>query len=174
MLKKSWEMIVCLWLVVCLSAAAQAADNYLPQPIKQEQRCPVCGMYPAQYPKWHAQIVFKDGTQSAFDSAADMFRFLDGMALYDQKHTATDIGNIYVPDYAKGGWINARKAFFVEGSNVMGPMMSNDLPAFGSKDDAMLFIRKSGGRVLSFEQITTAVVKGLRGHTHDENVQHGY
>lgn len=164
--KKLMQLIVALFALSFITTAVQATEAYAPQPIAKSERCPVCGMYPANYPKWHAQIVFKDGERSSFDSAADMFRFLDNMAKYDKKHVAADIGKIFVPAYDKGGWLEARQAFFVAGSKAKGPM-GKDFPAFSSKDDAIRFSQKDGGRALSFEQITPEVVDGGEGgHSH--------
>lgn len=164
-LKKFSQFILALCALSFVTTAAHAAETYTPQPIAKSERCPVCGMYPANYPKWHAQIVFKDGGHASFDSAADMFRFLHNMAKYDKKHVAADIGKIFVPAYDKGRWLDARQAFFVAGSKAQGPM-GNDFPAFASKDDATRFSQKSGGKPLSFEQVTPAVVSGDNGHSH--------
>lgn len=163
---KLMQFIVALFALSFITPTVQAAEVYAPQPIAKSERCPVCGMYPANYPKWHAQVVFKDGEHTSFDSAAEMFRFLNNMAKYDKKHVATDIGKIFVPAYDKGGWLDAKQAFFVAGSKVKGPM-GNDFPAFASKDDATRFIQQSGGKPLSFEQVTPAVVNGGDGgHSH--------
>lgn len=164
--KKLMQFIVALFALSFIATAVQAAEAYAPQPIAKSERCPVCGMYPANYPKWHAQIVFKDGEHSSFDSAADMFRFLNNMAKYDKKHVAADIGKHFVPAYDKGGWLEAKQAFFVAGSKVKGPM-GNDFLAFSSKDDATHFIQQSGGEMLSFEQALSAVISnGTEGHSH--------
>lgn len=166
LVKKLMQFVVAQFALSFIATAVQAAEAYAPQPIAKSERCPVCGMYPANHPKWHTQIVFKEGIHSSFDSAADMSRFLNNMAKYDKKHVATDISKIYVPAYDKGGWLDGRKAFFVAGSKVKGPM-GNDLPAFASKDDAIRFSQKAGGKTLSFEQITPAVVNGGDdGHSH--------
>lgn len=146
---------VFLWSVFLLSIPAHAADNFAPQPIAKDERCPVCGMYPANYPKWHSQIVFKDGGHASFDSATDMLSYLKAMAKYDKRHAAADIAKIYVPDHAKGGWLDARQSFFVKGSIEKGPMMDEALPAFDTKEKAEAFARKAGGKVLRLEAITT-------------------
>lgn len=149
-----------------IAAAAQATEDYAVQPIAKAERCPVCGMYPANFPQWHAQIVFKDGEHSSFDSAAELFRFLNNMSKYDKKHVAADIGKIFVAAYNKGAWLDAKQAFFVAGSKIQGPM-GNDLPAFASRDEAVRFSLKSGGKALSFEQITPAVINaGVHEHSH--------
>lgn len=146
-----------------LTASVQGAEEYAPKPIADSERCPVCGMYPARYPLWHSQIVFKDGEHSSFDSPKEMFRFMHNMAKYDKRHAMKDIGKLYVPDYEKGNWLDARMAYFVTGSGANGPM-GDDLPAFASNDAAKSYVQKSGGEVLGFEQVTPAVVGGGHGH----------
>lgn len=155
---KAWSiLLVVAWLVTTV----HANGDYPPQTIAKAQRCPVCGMYPANYPKWHAQIVFKNGDQAAFDSAAEMFRYINDISKYDKRHSSDDIGNIYVQNYSDGGWLLGKDAYFVIGSKVKGPM-GNDLPAFANEAAAVAFIEKSGGKVMRFEQIDIAVISSLR------------
>lgn len=138
--------------------------GYGPREIGADQRCPVCGMYPARFPRWHAQIVFKDGNMSAFDSAADLFRFLQDIGRYDKHHYAADVAGIFVTDYDTGGWINGRTAYFVVGSRVLGTM-GGDLPAFGNQAAASVFVGRHGGRMLSFGDVTPRIVESLRGES---------
>ena len=72
-------------------APAHASDEYPAQEISAQQRCPVCGMYTAQFPDWATQVVFKDHSMIAPESPAELFRFLSNVAKYDPKHTAADI-----------------------------------------------------------------------------------
>lgn len=130
-------------------AIAAAGDQ--PPATSKELRCPVCGMIPANYPKWRTRITFRDGTVTAFDSPADMFRFLGNMTKYDSKHSATDIVQMDATDHVRRGLIDARRASYVSGSAARGPMGS-DLPAFENKADAEFFVRTAGGRMLNFDQ----------------------
>jgi copper chaperone NosL len=130
---------------------AIAAPGDLPPTASQTQRCPVCNMIPANYPKWRTQITFRDGAVAAFDSPADMFRFLGNMAKYDSKHISADIAEIQATDFIKKNRIDARQASYVAGSSTRGPM-GPDLPAFGNKADADFFVRTAGGRILNFNQ----------------------
>lgn len=130
--------------------AIAATGDFPPAPGK-ELRCPVCGMIPANYPKWRTRIVFRDGAVAAFDSPAEMFRFLGNMGKYDSRHTAADIAQMDATDHAKRSWIDARRASYVSGSSARGPM-GPDLPAFENKADAQFFTRTAGGRVLGFNQ----------------------
>lgn len=108
-------------------------------------------MIPANYPKWRTQITFRDGTVTAFDSPAEMLRFLGNMAKYDSKHSATDIVQMDATDHVRRGLIDARRATYVAGSSARGPM-GPDLPAFENKADAEFFVRTAGGRMLNFDQ----------------------
>jgi copper chaperone NosL len=166
LVKRLMQLIIALFAWSFIATTLQAAETYAPQPIAKSERCPVCGMFPANYPKWHAQIVFKDGEHTSFDSAAEMFRFLNNMVKFDKKHVAQDIGKIYVPAYDKGGWLDAKQAIFVAGSKAKGPM-GNDFPAFSNKEDATRFIQMSGGKMLGFEQVTPTVINAVTGeHSH--------
>jgi nitrous oxide reductase accessory protein NosL len=108
-------------------------------------------MIPANYPKWRTQIVFRDGTVTALDSPAEMFRFLGNMAKYDSKHTSADIAEIQATDFIRKSPVDARRASYVSGSSARGPM-GPDLPAFENKADAEFFVRTAGGRTLNFDQ----------------------
>ena len=132
-----------------------AADDYPAQQISVQQRCPVCGMYPARYPGWAAQIVFKDLSMTALESPAELFRFLQNMKKYDAKHSASDIVKIYATDYEQRSWIDAKQAFYVQGSRVKGPM-GDGLPAFSSKSSAESFAKQLGGNVMSFDMLASA------------------
>ena len=123
----------------------------LPPATSKELRCPVCGMIPANYPKWRTRIVFKDGAVIALDSPAEMFRFLGNMEKYDSRHTAADIMQMDATDHVKRSWIDARRASYVSGSSARGPM-GPDLAAFENKADAEFFARTAGGRTLNFDQ----------------------
>jgi nitrous oxide reductase accessory protein NosL len=108
-------------------------------------------MIPANYPKWRTQITFRDGAVAAFDSPADMFRFLGNMAKYDSKRTSADIADIQATDFIKKSRIDARRASYVSGSSARGPM-GPDLPAFENEADASFLVRTAGGRILNFDQ----------------------
>ena len=159
MLTQAARLFAILFTLFHLAGPARADDGPAPQPISKGERCPVCGMYPANYPKWHAQVVFKDGSHASFDSAADMFRFLHDMARYDKKHQSKDVARIYVPSFSRGDWLDARQARFVAGSRVNGPMGA-DLPAFASAAEAAEFAKKNGGKVLEFGQVTPGAIDG--------------
>lgn len=150
---------------------AFATETLPPQIITPEMRCRVCGMYPSRYPKWMAEIVFKDKVLRAFDSPSELFLFMQNMLKYETHHNAKDISSIYFTDYEKGGWIESQTTFFVSGSNAKGPMDAADLPAFSSKEAADRFAKGNGGTVLAFDKVTPEVINALSS-AHDQKHAH--
>jgi len=137
-----------------------------PRPVPAEARCPVCGMYPARFPRWAAQIIFKDGSAHFFDSPVDLFMFLEEPKRFDATHTAEDAAAMYVADHRSGTWLEARQAAFVIDSSARGPMRGPDLPAFADLAAAQAFVAERGGRALAFDEVDRSVMNGLRSSTH--------
>lgn len=149
-------------------AATVAKDvaRFGPRAIPADARCGVCGMYPARYPRWAAQLLLADGSARYFESAQQFFKFQRDLARYGKGVNAGDMVAGYVTDYEKGGWVDVTAAFFVKGSSVRGPMGGDELPAFGSRVAATAFATQHGGEVLGFSQVTTEVLDALGGGGH--------
>lgn len=143
-----------------------------PQTVAATERCPVCGMYPARYPKWMAQVVFNDYSASSFDSPKELFHFLGTMARYDKKHSAADVGAIYVANYGGSGWLDGKQAWFVLGSKARGPMNDPNLPAFASRAEADAFAKLQGGRAYAYAEITPALLGEDDGDSHAHHHHH--
>jgi copper chaperone NosL len=115
--------------LICFLIVLLALTNWaFAQSIKIEshKKCPLCGMYPARYPKFNCQIVFNDGSYEAFDSSIGLLVYLHfpdktGIKL-------KPVAGIYFKDYLKEGWLEADKAYFVTGSEIRGPMGIQFLP----------------------------------------------
>ncbi len=137
-----------------------------PRPVPAEARCPVCGMYPARFPRWAAQVIFADGAAHFFDSPVDLFLFLADPARYDETYEAGDVRALHVADFGGKGWTEAGAAHYVIGSAARGPMRSPDLPAFADATDAAAHVARHGGRLLRFAEVDSAVLDGLRQTTH--------
>ena len=110
-------------------------------------RCPVCGMYPARSPDWAGQIIFSNGDAQFFDSPVSLLLFLNDVPRYSAGRTADDIVARYVTDVTSKEWIDAGAAFYVYGSNAMGPMRAGNLPAFAQRSAAEAFAQQRGGTV---------------------------
>jgi nitrous oxide reductase accessory protein NosL len=132
------------------------------QPRKMD-KCPVCGMMVAKFPKWTAEIVFKDGSYAAFDGPKDMFRFYFHMSKYTKK-THADIEAIYVTDYYTGRMVNARAGdvYFVVGSDVMGPMGMELVPVKGRSNAETFMKDHKGKKALLFGQVTPSVLPKMK------------
>ena len=116
--------------------------------------CPVCGMLVSKYPNWVATIVYKDGHAHHFDGAKDMFKFWPEPAKYAAGHRREDMVAIRVTDFYNLQPVDARKAFYVIGSDVLGPM-GHELVPLASREDAADFLKDhKGRRILSFDQGT--------------------
>ena len=116
--------------------------------------CPVCGMLVSKYPNWVATIVYKDGHADHFDGAKDMFKFWHEPAKYAAGHRREDMVAIRVTDFYNLQPVDARKAFYVIGSDVLGPMGHEFVP-LATREDAADFLKDhKGRRILSFDQVT--------------------
>ncbi len=134
-----------------------------PEPVKPEpkEKCPVCGMFVARYPDWVAGIRFKDGSRALFDGAKDLMKLLLKVEDYGPVSRRADVEAVFVTDYYALRQVDARSAFYVLGSDVLGPM-GHELVPFAAEDEAREFQRDHRGRqVLRFGEITAALVKGL-------------
>jgi nitrous oxide reductase accessory protein NosL len=108
-------------------------------------------MYPARYPQFNCQIVFKDGSYEAFDSAV-------GLLVYRLFPDNTEIklkpiAKIYFKDYFKEIWLEAGKTFFVTGSEIMGPMGVEFLPVDSEQAAEELKKQEQGQDITHFKEI---------------------
>jgi nitrous oxide reductase accessory protein NosL len=140
-------------------------DMLDPRPVPDDARCPVCGMYPARFPNWAAQTVFKDGAAHFFDSPVDLFAFQQRLSK-DKRYSLDDVAVSFVSDFETGHKIEAQHAFYVHGSSAVGPMRDADLPAFASREAADSLARSRGGKVLAFADITPELIQSLNRSVH--------
>ena len=151
------------------SQMLQAVSIYLYDPIlaadkskmietPQDAKCPVCGMFVAKYPKWVAQIEVEDGHKHYFDGVKDMMKFYFHPTKY-HTHSAEKISQINVTDYYSLESTDARKSFYVIGSNIYGPMGEELIP-FKNEDEAKKFmVDHFGKKVVSFDEIKKDMLK---------------
>lgn len=162
--KKATSLILLMSVLVLLTmlpgAKAKAAEHPDPLEISEDMSCGVCGMYPARFVKWQTEIIFTDGVMVPFDGGKDMFKYIFNMAQYDQKHNRDDIAAIWVKDFARGEWIDGRKAVYVVGSAVMGPMGKELIP-FSDGMVAGEFKIANDGIVKNFSDISLDDLKKL-------------
>jgi len=146
--------------LVLFSAASAFA---VPKPVKPAARdkCAVCGMFVAKYTDFAAQIHFKNGSVAHFDGSKDLFKFYQQPGSYIKKSTVKDITALYVTDYYSLSLVDGFTAVYVVESDVYGPM-GRELIPFAKAKDAREFNRDhKGKRVLSFKEVTPAIIRGL-------------
>ena len=136
--------------LVCGVCATAAATE--PRPPGPDDRCAVCGMFVQKYHPWVAAIVFADGAQAFFDGPKDLFRYLLDLEKYKAKDRP--IAEIVVTDYYRVRFIDAKTAFFVAGSDVMGPMGAELIPLEKREDAETFSLDHGGGEILEFDEIT--------------------
>ncbi|MBU1658969.1 nitrous oxide reductase accessory protein NosL [bacterium] len=134
--------------------------------VTEEEKCPVCGMFIYKYPKWAAQIFYeinKKEHRYSFDGVKDLMKFYFNPAEWGNYEVKTkgDITKILVTDYYSQKAIEAKKAYFVLGSDVYGPM-GNELIPFENENDAQTFYKDHrGSKLIKFEEITPQEVSKL-------------
>lgn len=141
-------VLLCVWV-----GLATAQSLVTPKPGARDL-CPVCGMLVSKYPNWVATVLYRDGHAHHFDGAKDMFKYLADLQKYAPGHRREDIVAIAVTDYYKLQKVDAKQAFYVIGSDVLGPMGHEFIP-LASRSDAADFLREHKGRkVLRFAEVT--------------------
>ena len=158
-----------LFLIMVLALAvplAAAAAEPVPPP-GPEAQCPVCGMYPAEHPRWVAAVRFDDGAIFYFDGPRDLFKYLNRPSEYGAGQPPGAITAALVTDHPSTRLVDAREAYFVVGSDLMGPMGHDAVP-FGSEAAARGFMAAHGGvAVLRLEDFSPAVVAHLQAGAFD-------
>jgi nitrous oxide reductase accessory protein NosL len=144
---KKYSLI--LFLIILFGMTIWASAK--PIKIESQKECPLCGMYPARYQRFNCQIVFKDGSYEAFDSAIGLLVYLHfpdktGIKL-------KPVAGIYFKDYLKEGWLEADRAFFVTGSEIKGPMGIQFLPVDSEQAAEELKKQGKGKDIIHFKMI---------------------
>ncbi|MFZ1326451.1 MAG: nitrous oxide reductase accessory protein NosL [Candidatus Contendobacter sp.] len=123
--------------------------------------CPVCGMFVSLYPDWVATVWYQDGHAHHFDGAKDLFKYLLELPKYAPGHTQADIAAIGVTDYYHVTRIDARSAWYVIGSDVLGPM-GHELIPLTTPAEAEEFLKDHHGkRIVRFTDVTPALLLAL-------------
>lgn len=136
-----------------VSSIAFAGDG---KPVKPSptDKCRVCGMFVAKYPKWISEIIFKDGSYAFFDGPKDMFKYYHDLGNYNPSKKTTDILSIYVTEYYSTKLMPAEKMFFIKGSDVNGPMGDELVPVESEKNAKEFMKDHNGKKILRFDEIT--------------------
>ncbi|WKJ92150.1 nitrous oxide reductase accessory protein NosL [Methylomonas montana] len=151
----AWLLGLCMLLAMTNGRADQQIE------ITKQDRCPVCGMFVYKYPKWVAQIYFKGGSAYFYDGAKDMFKHIFNTEKYTPGKTVEKMTEILVTDYYEVELIDAKSAFYVIGSDVLGPMGHELLP-FKDQEAAKEFLEDHKGKsIMRYQEVTPAIIESL-------------
>ena len=145
-------------------------DNLLPKAknLTISTRCDACGMVILNYPGPHAEIVIKKPNGklkykyygNIVESMGSIIKELrkkgNIVTVYVQPMDNHKFSNMYL----KGNWMLAKNAFFVVNSKkyfIMGP----GYYPFKNKKNAINFMEKYHGRIMSFDRIVAILSKRI-------------
>lgn len=149
-----------LWEIVRLEAHDH--DHKTTIHVEKDEKCPVCGMFAYKYPKWAARMNYVENGKPvthAFDGVKDMMKFYHNPSKWGNytKHKDAEL-TILVSDYYTGEAMDGKKAFYVVGSDVMGPMGKEFVP-FKTFKSAQTFMKDHKGlQIVEFSKIEEALV----------------
>ncbi|MCF6201970.1 MAG: nitrous oxide reductase accessory protein NosL [Hydrogenimonas sp.] len=149
--------LVLLILFVSLSASESAWGD------KPNTLDPVYKLKVDDYPKFSTEMVLKSGKRIRFCCVKAMIHFYFTPYRYPEYgvKSSEEIDKIFVKDYLDGKEVDAKKAWYVFGSRVVGPH-GDDLIPFASKSRAELFVKRYGGsRIMPFMKLSAGLVRYL-------------
>lgn len=150
-MKKCIVSIIIIFLITLHLFSVQCESN------KDSNKCAVCGMMRSKVPRWNASIVFKNLEKISFCTPQCLFNFYFNISRYtDQKKE--DIIFIYVKDYYSGNDIDAKKSYFVQGSDIIGPMGPELVPIEDNRKAKTFYQDHKGQHIYSFDNITPTIV----------------
>ncbi|MEA3522197.1 MAG: nitrous oxide reductase accessory protein NosL, partial [Campylobacterota bacterium] len=115
-------------------------------------------------PAWIARATTKQKTVY-FSSPKSMFEYYFQPIRWTSLGALTsgDIVSLTVTDFTTLEAVDAKKAFYVYGSNQISPG-GDDLPAFATQKGAEDFVKKyNGKRIMKFDEISNALVNLING-----------
>ncbi|WP_299458516.1 nitrous oxide reductase accessory protein NosL [uncultured Microscilla sp.] len=122
---------------------------------KASTDCLHCGMPSAEFPKWKVKVTAKAG-DIWYCSPRCMF-----ISTLDKAKAPKEIQAIKVVEYYNTKPIDAKTAYYVTGSDILGPM-GHDLVPLKDKAAADDFKKEhKGANVLKFDEVTMETVKAM-------------
>lgn len=134
----------------------QPATAMAPQELTRDAVGYFCGMTVLDHKGPKGQVFLTDRQQPLwFTSVRDTIAFtlLPGEPKNIAAIYVTDIGRASWDQPESGTWIDARKAFYVVGSDRVGGMQTQEVVPFATREDAKLFIKQHGGGIYVFDTI---------------------
>jgi len=118
-----------------------------------------------KYPRWIAQVTTTEDKKIFFSSSKSMFEFYFLFKKWPELNVKTvdDISEIFVTDYKTYQAIDARRAYYVYGSNITS-IAGDDLISFKNEYDAKEYSKNHNGmRIFRFSQVNYPLIELLNG-----------
>lgn len=139
------SLLICLLLNAC---SGKKSNNN-----SENTRCAQCGMPTEEFQAWRGKIV---GQAAVKHYCSPRCLFINSQA---QGLAVAD--SVFVTDYYEQKLIDGRQAFYVVGSDVIGPM-GHDLIPLDTRQAAEEFLREhKGQQILTFDQVTAETIRQL-------------
>lgn len=116
-----------------------------------QDKCSLCGMGVDEANRQYFMIITKDGKRQKVCNQGCAVILMENI----------DAGFVEAVDYNTGKNLNAGDAFYVKGSSVKPVMGGESVVAFLKREDAEMFRKENGGRILTYDDIF-----GAGGHKH--------
>lgn len=141
-----------------LVACGQTMVAAIAQEPTADTACALDGMVLKDFPGSKAQVHYTEGKADYYCDLMELFAVLLAPE-HKRKIAGVFVQDVGKTDWAKpsGHWIAAKDALFVVGSKKQGSM-GPTFGAFSSAQDAEAFVRKEGGKVVPFDQVTAAML----------------
>lgn len=170
--RQAVRVAACMGALLLIGACNRAVPQAVAQEPEKGTACSLDGMVLVDYPGPKAQIHYAEGKADFF---CDLMELFAAMLMPEQKRRVTAA---YVQDMAKadwarpaGHWIDAKTAIYVLGSKKMGSM-GPTFGSFGTLQDAEAFVKKEGGKIVHFNQVTPAMVNMSDGAVNSTRMSH--
>jgi hypothetical protein len=118
-------------------------------------------MFVAKYPDWVASVQFQDGHRVYFDGPKDLFKYLFDLTRYAPGRQREQIAAVQVTEYYGLHAIDAHGAWFVVGSDVLGPMGHELVPLASQAEVDEFRADHQGRQVLRFDEVTPELILQL-------------
>jgi len=153
-----------------MSGCEQTTVTAQPEELQAGTACSLDGMLLLDYPGPKAQIHYASGETEFFCDTTEMFSMLL-QPEQRRKVTAAYTQDMGATEWRKpvGHWIDARTAFYVKDSKLMGSM-GPTFAAFAKQTDAEAFIKEQGGKLYRYDEITPEMADLRGGAQHDHNM----
>ena len=158
------RILVALLAVLATSCSErQPAAVPAPQELTRDAVGYFCGMTVLDHNGPKGQVFLTDREQPLwFTSVRDTIAFtrLPGEPKNIAAIYVTDIGRASWNQPEPGTWIDARKAFYVTGSDRVGGMQAPEVVPFASRKAAEQFMEQHGGKIYTFDTLPPDSIPG--------------